>query len=113
MKLVDPTDDSDEHFAPEVEKVFACSSIEMKFELAVQSSHGTAAYQVTYEPENGWSCECTGFQYRQRCKHVELAKTKVCHWNASRQALGEPAKIAGQAACPLCKGDVIEVTGPR
>jgi len=33
-------------------------------------------YQVSMI-NNFWSCECTGFQYRGNCKHVNIAKAQL------------------------------------
>jgi hypothetical protein len=49
-------------------------SVEIKA-FNVLSSNGKSSYEVKYE--NGqWSCECAGFGFRRKCKHIETAKSK-------------------------------------
>lgn len=108
MKLHDPTDDAGEHFEVEEKKTFVCMTALAPFDTTVRSSKGDGVYQVVFDPEAGWSCDCKGFQYRAKCRHIDQAKMKVCHWNVERVKLGTPEVVAGEPACPLCKGDVVE-----
>ena len=48
----------------------------IKREHKVPSSTPGKYYVVTQE-NNQYSCTCTGYLYRNRCKHVELAKSNV------------------------------------
>ena len=41
----------------------------------VKSSKGDKTYTVTFDGKY-WSCECVGFQYNRKCKHVTEIKTK-------------------------------------
>lgn len=47
-----------------------------KREHRVQSSKPGKFYTVT-QSGNYYSCSCTGFLYRNKCKHVELVKSNV------------------------------------
>ena len=44
-------------------------------EFKVAGSRGNT-YRVRCS-ENTWSCTCTGFSFRGRCKHIEECKKKV------------------------------------
>lgn len=42
----------------------------------VQNSKKNGYYTVKFD-KGGWSCDCTGFGYRRKCRHVDEAKTKM------------------------------------
>lgn len=48
-----------------------------------------------------WECECQGFQYYGKCKHIEQAKTQRCGWYQFTDG-GEPVN----GKCPKCQGDI-------
>jgi hypothetical protein len=59
----------------------------------IYSRSGYSRYTYDY------SCDCQGFQYRRKCKHIEAAKEARCAWNAE---LSE----SNAETCPRCGGDV-------
>ena len=55
--------------------------------------HGASPYgKHLYE----WHCECDGFKYRKKCRHIEEAKKEYCGWDQFTD--GE----AAGAQCPRC-----------
>ncbi len=42
----------------------------------VEGSKGNK-YTVKHAKDNSWSCECVGYGYRRKCKHIEKAKEKI------------------------------------
>ncbi len=42
----------------------------------VEGSKGNK-YTVKRAQNDSWSCECVGYGYRQRCKHIEKIKEKI------------------------------------
>lgn len=34
-------------------------------------------YYIVSQENSSYSCSCTGYMYRNRCKHVELAKKEI------------------------------------
>ena len=42
----------------------------------VEGSKGNK-YTVKRAQNDSWSCECVGYGYRQRCKHIEKAKERI------------------------------------
>ena len=46
-----------------------------KISEAVVSSKGDKTYKVTFDGKY-WSCECKGFGFQRRCKHVTEIKAK-------------------------------------
>jgi hypothetical protein len=42
----------------------------------VEGSKGNK-YTVKRAANNSWSCECVGYGYRQRCKHIARAKERI------------------------------------
>jgi hypothetical protein len=56
------------------EEDFAIKNISKEFK--VPNSKGTGNYLVTYN--NGtWDCNCVGFGFRRKCKHVQSCKSKI------------------------------------
>ena len=50
--------------------------IEAHKEFQIENSKKTGHYMVTYH--NGtWNCNCVGFGYRNKCKHVQSCKDKI------------------------------------
>lgn len=92
-------------FTIETRKVCAQN---IRFETAIPGSKGDN-YKVTFGPENpgdygaNWHCECAGFSYRARCRHVEVAKGQKC--DAGWEAYAGGDGIEGDA-CPKCGGPV-------
>lgn len=39
----------------------------------IPSSNGKDSYEVKFE-HGQWTCECPGFGFRRKCKHIEKAK---------------------------------------
>jgi DNA polymerase/3'-5' exonuclease PolX len=50
-----------------------CFRGEVEWETTVQSSKG-GAYHVWLGKDERWNCECKGFQFRRKCRHLEPAK---------------------------------------
>ena len=48
-----------------------------------------------------FSCECKGFKYRKKCKHIEEAKKHHCGWNQFCD--GDEPK---DGKCPKCSGPI-------
>lgn len=42
----------------------------------IQNSKKNGYYTVSFD-RGGWSCDCTGFGYRRKCRHIDEAKTKM------------------------------------
>ena len=42
----------------------------------VEGSKGNK-YTVRHAKDDSWSCECVGYGYRRKCKHIEKAKEKI------------------------------------
>ena len=42
----------------------------------VEGSKGNK-YTVKRTANNSWSCECVGYGYRQKCKHIARAKERI------------------------------------
>jgi len=51
-----------------------------------------------------WWCDCPGFKFNKKCRHVTAAKHKICSygWEA---AAGSPTKMG--KTCPECGGPTI------
>lgn len=61
-------------------------------------------YNVVYDDANGihsWRCECKGFKYYKKCKHIEEAKKKHCGW----MQFSDGGDIVNNK-CPRCKAEV-------
>ena len=64
-------------------------------------------YNIAYGPtingqyEYDYSCECKGFQFRKKCKHIEEAKRWHCNW----QQMYEGGKVKDNH-CPKCGNEV-------
>jgi len=40
----------------------------------VKSSKGDKYYKIVNNGNNNWTCNCLGFTYRRRCRHIEECK---------------------------------------
>ena len=45
-------------------------------EFQIPNSKNTGFYNVTLV-KNQWSCNCVGYGFRRKCKHIEIAKSKI------------------------------------
>ena len=75
------------------------------FETTIESSSGNGEYIVSFDadtpPDKQWRCECKGWQFRRRCRHISIAKKELCGWT-SKLHEGEVT----DGACPRCGGEV-------
>ena len=64
----------------------------------------SSPHVVTYH-EGKWDCDCLGWRYRQKCKHVEAAKGKRCTWGSDAFCGSQPEPTADDR-CPKCGGQI-------
>lgn len=62
----------------------------VKFALRYKAGSQEGCYEVGLMVEGWWECDCKGFSYRDRCKHVEDAQERwraeqLQRWRASRR----------------------------
>ena len=87
------------------EYYYHCQTAE-EFSRVITGSSGSQ-YLVVYGKtphgpyEHDWSCNCKGFQFRGKCKHIEVAKKLHCGWFQFSDG-GEPVN----GKCPNCGGDI-------
>ena len=85
---------------------YHCPSVE-SHEAKIEGSTGKV-YTVRLGYSRGgptqfaWSCDCPGFKFRGRCKHIVEAKESHCGWSEFVHG-GEVARDENNVArCPLC-----------
>jgi hypothetical protein len=82
---------------------FHCQSVE-EYEAEVKGSTGKT-YKVRVGYSKGgptkfaWSCDCPGFKFRHRCKHIETAKQDYCGW---LQMIGGGEIVRDKNNVPRC-----------
>jgi len=59
-------------------------------------------YQARGPVQYDYACDCKGFTYRRRCRHIDEAKTAHCKWHQFIDG-GEPTV---EHHCPRCGGPV-------
>ena len=64
---------------------------------------GSGGSEYTLRNSKGqWSCECAGFTFRGRCKHIERHMANGCRWHQQFDG-GKPLiDKDGEDACPNC-----------
>lgn len=83
-------------------------STNLDWSETVQGSGGKT-YTVAYGPtprgpyQYDWSCTCSGFKFRGKCKHVEAAKARRCGWNGTLEL------VEHVCSCPDCGGPVTPI----
>lgn len=78
----------------------ACNDLEY-YQVIIDGS--TAKYTV-YCDHGKWHCDCKGFEFRGKCKHVGEAEKKRCSWTeewSDRPVLNKNGKFY----CPVCGGE--------
>lgn len=68
--------DGVEYSQKEIKEIFVDKSSSKDQEFIVKGSTGND-YKVKYSPKSGWSCNCTGFGFRGKCKHIESKKDSI------------------------------------
>lgn len=66
-------------------------------------------YQRSGPAQYDWTCDCRGFKYRHRCRHVEEAKPQRCGWHQYLDGEEPETRTDGDArerCCPWCHGGV-------
>ena len=72
----------------------------------VRSSKGDREYEVTASlDERLDSCECDGFHYRRKCRHVDALRAKLCGWNSQIDDVQQTPQQEMEAICPRCGGE--------
>jgi hypothetical protein len=87
---------------------FHCASVE-DYETEVEGSGGRS-YKVRVGYVHGgpvkfdWSCECQGFKFRKRCKHIDQAKASpdYCGWHQMIEGGDIVRDENNVACCPKC-----------
>jgi hypothetical protein len=95
-----------------VETRYACLSTR-EYETTIKGSKGNE-YAVSYGPDPlgkyqyHWSCNCKGFAYKGKCKHIEIAKNDpdYCGWDQEIHG-NRPIYYNGIPRCPVCLGNVV------
>jgi hypothetical protein len=72
----------------------------------VPSSKGDRTYHVVVtNDETMDSCECDGFMFRRKCRHVAQLREKLCGWSAQYSDEVQTPQQEMEAKCPRCGGD--------
>ena len=85
---------------------FHCASVE-DYSTEIKGSTGTHKVWVGRANWPGaaqyeFQCDCKGFKFRHRCKHIEEAKKDYCGWHEQIEG-GEIKRDENNIArCPKC-----------
>lgn len=64
----------------DAQKLFVRRSMESvsskEWTWKIKNSKGTGHYTVSFD-KGGWTCDCTGFGFRRKCRHIDEAKIKL------------------------------------
>lgn len=88
-----------------------CRTAEGWTPIKVPSDSGPQLYTVLVAP---WGhpreniCECAGYAFTSKCKHQEIAMSRVCGWTELQ--IGKHTQTKEQrdgCVCPRCKGETL------
>jgi hypothetical protein len=96
------------------EVVGFCATYYGVFEI--RSSDGETLYEVNPDANNG-GCSCKGWEYRQKCRHMERVWEEACLYNPQWKDPGpgtlEPVRYLRPGdhygECPGCGGPLVPV----
>ena len=70
-----------------------------EYETQFPSTDGTRRYHVAIDKGNKWTCECDGFRYAAKCKHIDTVRA----WyeeNQEEESAPVPPPVTPQTAPP-------------
>lgn len=67
-------EDAPAHFQQEDQQVPEEEESPYEYDTQFPSSDGTRTYHVALDKAGRWSCECDGFRYSRKCKHLDTVK---------------------------------------
>lgn len=91
---------------PDLTEVYlqACATRQISQEF--ESSKGTTTYHTVVFLEEGLDdCDCPGWQYRGKCRHVTELREKLCGWDQQHSPEVQTPQQEMMAECPKCGGE--------
>lgn len=71
-----------------------------------QSSSGNGTYDTIVSlDELADNCDCPGYKYRGKCKHVTELRGRLCGWSAQYSDEVQTPQQEMDCVCPKCGGE--------
>ena len=83
-----------------------CSATTLSEE--VLSSRGSGSYRVTVSVDGALdACECDGYRYRGKCRHIAELREKLCGWDDFVSDEQQTPQQEMEAVCPKCGSETV------
>lgn len=74
----------------------------------VLSSDGKRTYIVTVSDDGNLdACDCDGYRFRRKCRHVTALREKLCGWDSFLSEEQQTPQQDMEAVCPRCGSETV------
>jgi hypothetical protein len=88
---------------PELDVIYIQVCSQTSVSEKMPSSRGGHEYNVSVGYDESLDyCECDGFRFRRKCRHVDALRQKLCCWNEQISDEKQTPQQEMEGKCPKC-----------